>query len=67
VDSPINVATGTNPADAPSPNTMEGIIPSSITPEHVPIMGIMRASSSQANMPRRNRLNTNGNGPDDLG
>jgi hypothetical protein len=27
----------------------------------------MRASSSRANMPRRNRLNINGNGPDDFG
>jgi hypothetical protein len=27
----------------------------------------MRASSSRASMPRGNRLNTNGNGPDDLG
>jgi hypothetical protein len=30
-------------------------------------MGIMRASSSLASMPRRNRLNTNGNGPDAFG
>jgi hypothetical protein len=46
---------------------MKGIIPSSTTPKHVPITGIMRASSSQASMPRRNRLNTNGNGPNDFG
>jgi hypothetical protein len=30
-------------------------------------MGIMRTSSSLASMPRRNRLNTNGNGPDAFG
>jgi hypothetical protein len=46
---------------------MEGITPTSTTHKHVPITGIMRASSSRANMPRRNRLNTNGNGPDDFG
>jgi hypothetical protein len=46
---------------------MEGITPTSTTHEHVPITGIMRASSSRANMPRWNRLNTNGNGPDDFG
>jgi hypothetical protein len=46
---------------------MEGITPSSITPERVPITGIMRASSSRANMPRGNRLNTNENGPEDFG
>jgi hypothetical protein len=43
---------------------MEGIIPSSMPPKPVPITGIMRMSSSRASMPRRNRLNTNGNGPD---
>jgi hypothetical protein len=46
---------------------MEGIIRSSTVPMPVPIMGIMRASSSLASMPRRNRLNTNGNGPDAFG
>jgi hypothetical protein len=46
---------------------MEGITPTSTTRERAPITGIMRASSSRANMPRRNRLNTNGNGPNDLG
>jgi hypothetical protein len=63
---PTNDATDTNQAIVPSPTTMEGIILTSTTPKHVPIMGIMRASSSQVGMPRRNRLNTNGNGPDDL-
>jgi hypothetical protein len=45
---------------------MEGTIPSSTTPKPVPITGIMRTSSSRASMPRRNRLNPNGNGPDDF-
>jgi hypothetical protein len=45
---------------------MEGITPTSTTHKHVPITGIMRASSSLASMPRRNRLNTNGNGPDNF-
>jgi hypothetical protein len=62
-----NIATDTNQVVVPSPNITEGITLTSITHKHVPIMGIMRASSSQASMPRRNRLNTNGNGPDDLG
>jgi hypothetical protein len=67
VDCPTNVATGTNQVIVPSQNTMEGITPTSTTHKHAPITGIMRASSSQANMPRGNRLNTNGNGPDDFG
>jgi hypothetical protein len=67
VDSPTNDATVTNQVVVLSPTTIEGIIPTSTTHKHVPITGIMRASSSQANMPRRNRLNTNGNGPDDFG
>jgi hypothetical protein len=46
---------------------MEGTIPFSTTPKPVPITGIMRTSSSRASMPRRNRLNPNGNGPDDFG
>jgi hypothetical protein len=46
---------------------MEDITPSSITPKPVPIMGIMRTSSSLANMPRGKRLNPNGNGPDAFG
>jgi hypothetical protein len=46
---------------------MEGTTPTLTTHEHVPITGIMRASSSRASMPRRNRLNTNGNGPDNFG
>jgi hypothetical protein len=46
---------------------MEGITPTSTTHKHVPITGIIRASSFQASMPRRNRLNPNGNGPDDFG
>jgi hypothetical protein len=46
---------------------MEGTIPSSTTLKPVPITGIMRTSSSLASMPRRNRLNTNGNGPDTFG
>jgi hypothetical protein len=61
-----NVAIDTNQVVVPSLNTMEGITLTSITHKHVPITGIMRASSSQASMPRRNRLNTNGNGPDDF-
>jgi hypothetical protein len=67
VDSPTNDAIGTNQVAAPSPNTMEDITPTSTTHEHVPITGIMRASSSWASMPRRNRLNANGNGPNDFG
>jgi hypothetical protein len=46
---------------------MEGIICSSIAPKPVPITGIMRTSSSPASMPRRNRLKTNGNGPNTFG
>jgi hypothetical protein len=46
---------------------MEGTIPSSTTLKPIPIMGIIRTSSSLASMPRRNRLNTNGNGPDAFG
>jgi hypothetical protein len=45
---------------------MEDITPTSTTRKRVPITGIMRASSSWVSMPRRNRLNTNGNGPDDF-
>jgi hypothetical protein len=67
VDCPTNVATGTNQVVVPSPTTMEDITPTSTTPKHVPIMGIMRASSSRVSMSRRNRLNPNGNGPDDFG
>jgi hypothetical protein len=67
VGSPINVAIASSLADTPSPTTIEGITPSSTTPKHVPITRITRASSSQASMPRRNRLNPNGNGPDDFG
>jgi hypothetical protein len=66
-DCPTNVAIDTNQVIVPSPNTMEGITLTSITHEHVPITGIMRAFSSQMSMPRRNRLNTNGNGPNDFG
>jgi hypothetical protein len=66
-DCPTNVATGTNQVVVPSPTTMEGITPTSTTCKHVPITGIMRVSSSQASMPRGNRLNTNGNGPDNFG
>jgi hypothetical protein len=65
--SPTNDAIGINQVAAPSPNTMEDITPTSTTRKHVPITGIMRASSSWASMPRRNRPNTNGNGPDDFG
>jgi hypothetical protein len=46
---------------------MEVTTPISITRKHIPITGIMRASSSRASMPRGDRLNTNGNGPDDFG
>jgi hypothetical protein len=46
---------------------MEGTTPFSTTPKPVPITGIMKTSSSLASMPRRNRLNTNGNGPDAFG
>jgi hypothetical protein len=46
---------------------MEGITPSLTTPKPVPITRIMRTSSSLASMPRRKRLNTNGNGPDAFG
>jgi hypothetical protein len=67
VDCPTNVATGTNQVVVPSLTTMEGITPTLITCKHVPITGIMRASSSQVSMPRRNRPNTNGNGPGDFG
>jgi hypothetical protein len=67
VHSPINIATNSNQGSASSRTTMEGIIPSSITLKPVPIMGIMRTSSSLVSMPRRNRLNTNGNGPDAFG
>jgi hypothetical protein len=67
VVSPTNVATDTDQVVVPSPTTMEGIIPSLTTPKHVPIMRIMRVSFSQASMPRRSRLNTNGNGPDNFG
>jgi hypothetical protein len=65
-DCPTNVATDTNQVVAPSPNTMEGITPTLTSHKHVPIKGIMRAPSSQASMPRGNRLYTNGNGPDDF-
>jgi hypothetical protein len=64
VRSPINVATNSNPDDALSQTIMEDTIRSSTTPKPVPIMGIMRMLSSLASMPRRKRLNTNGNGPD---
>jgi hypothetical protein len=66
-DCPTNVATSTNQVVVPSPTTMEGITPTSTTCKHVPITGIMRASSSQASMPKRNRPNTNGNGPNNFG
>jgi hypothetical protein len=66
-DFPINVATSSNLGDASSPTITEDTIPSSIIPKLVPITGIMRVSFSQANMPRGNRLNTNGNGPDTFG
>jgi hypothetical protein len=65
--SSINIATVTDQVVAPSPTTMKGITPTSTTRKHVPITGIMRASSFQASMPRRNRLNPNGNGPDNFG
>jgi hypothetical protein len=65
--SPTNNATVTDPVVARYPITMKGIIPTSTTHKHVPITGIIRVSFSQASMPRRNRLNTNGNGPDDFG
>jgi hypothetical protein len=61
-----NIATGTNQVVVPSPTTMEDITPTLTTCKHVPITGIMRASSSQASMPRRDRLNSNGNGPNDF-
>jgi hypothetical protein len=67
VDSPTNDATVTNQVAVLSLTTMEDITPTSTTHKHVPITGIMRASSFQASMPRRNRLNTNGNGPDTFG
>jgi hypothetical protein len=67
VDSPTNDATVTDQGVVPSLTTMEGITLTSTTHKHVPITGIMRTSSSQASMPRRNRLNTNGNGPNDFG
>jgi hypothetical protein len=63
---PTNIATALNQGNVSSPTTTEGTILSSTTQQHVPITGIMRVSSSQANMPRRNRLNPNGNGPDDF-
>jgi hypothetical protein len=67
VDCPTNVATDTNLDAVPFPNIMEGITSSLITLGPVPITGIMRASFSRVSMPRRNGLNTNGNGPDDFG
>jgi hypothetical protein len=67
VDSPINVAINLNLDGASSQTTMEGTIPSLITQRPVPITGIMRASSSWASMPRGNRLNPNGNGPNAFG
>jgi hypothetical protein len=67
VCSPTNVATDSNQDGASSPTTMEGIIRSLTPPKPVPITGIMRMSSSPASMPRRNRLNTNENGPNAFG
>jgi hypothetical protein len=67
VDSPINVVSGSSLDGVSSRTTMEGITHSSTTQKPVPIMGIMRILSSLANMPRGNRLNTNGNGPNTFG
>jgi hypothetical protein len=67
VPSPINVAIDSNQGDVSSQTTTEGTTHSSTPPKPAPIMGIMRMSSSLASMPRRNRLNTNGNGPDEFG
>jgi hypothetical protein len=66
-DCPTNIATGTDQVVVPSLTTMEDITPTSTTPKHVPITGIMKASFSRASMPRRNRLNPNGNGPGNFG
>jgi hypothetical protein len=63
-DSLTNIAIDSNQDNALSQTTTEGTIPSLTTPKPVPITGIMRTSSSLASMPRRNRLNPNGNGPD---
>jgi hypothetical protein len=67
VHSPINAVTNSNQDDVSSQTTTEGTIRSSTSPKPAPIMGIMRMSSFPASMPRRNRLNTNGNGPDAFG
>jgi hypothetical protein len=65
--SPINDATDSNQGDVSSQTTTEDTIRSSTPLKPVPITGIIRTSSSLASMPRRNRLNTNGNGPDVFG